>query len=430
MQTKVLEVELSEGLTAIQVDAAYKSYHILVRYNRLPLGWITIPTAQVNQITKEHLEEVIKNKIGYRLLHQAQRRQFMPVQASVPAAHTSEGISVIVCTRNRTQFLARCLDTLFTLEYPTFEIIVVDNAPSNNDTLELTTGMPVRYVREDRPGLDWARNRGIAEANYSIVAFTDDDACVDKFWLQAIAKTLADPDVTAVTGLVAPAELETRAQHIFEFGYGGMGHGFSYRKLSRKTLSDRQMLRSGSVGIGVNMAFRRAIFQQTGLFDTALDVGTPSCGAGDIEMFFRLLSKGYTFVYDPAMLVWHTHRQHLPELQKQIKDNGRSFGCYLITCFKNKNIKLSSILIFFLLDWIGTWHFRNFLKPRAPLSRKFVLIELAGMLQSPGAYRASQAYACKIAAKTPSEDKQAYIRNEPAAPVPSQQVQEKTNSNA
>ena len=64
-------------------------------------------------------------------------------------------------------------------------------------------------MRENRPGLDWARNRGIAEARHDIIAFTDDDVRVDRAWLRAIGNAFLDPEIMGVTGFIAPAELES-----------------------------------------------------------------------------------------------------------------------------------------------------------------------------------------------------------------------------
>ena len=65
-----------------------------------------------------------------------------------------------------------------------YEIIVVDNASATPDTERVAgeAGPRIRYVRENRPGLDWARNRGIVETSGEVVAFTDDDCVVDPGW--------------------------------------------------------------------------------------------------------------------------------------------------------------------------------------------------------------------------------------------------------
>ncbi len=97
-------------------------------------------------------------------------------------------------------------------------------------------------------------------------------------------------------------------------------------------MSDRRLLWASGFGVGVNMAFRREVLDAIGGFDVALDVGTPSRGGGDVALFHRFVARGYTLHYDPSALVWHTHRRQFAALHRQVYDNGRSFGCYLIRC--------------------------------------------------------------------------------------------------
>ncbi|MBD2166557.1 glycosyltransferase [Calothrix membranacea FACHB-236] len=397
MPTKVLDLEFSEEIEPIWGGEGYDSLWILVRYHQVPIGWVWVSFSNPSMpmVSAEQLRQAIAQQLGQKILLATVGSQYLTQKVE---QQTKEPISVVVCTRDRAEQLADCLQGLLALDYPTYEIIVVDNAPSNDDTYKLAASLPVRYVREERPGLDWARNRGIAEARYGIVAFTDDDARADRFWLQAIAKAFAEPEVMAVTGFVAPAELETPAQFMFELDYGGMGHGFGRRIVRTETLTERNLLWASSFGVGANMAFRRDIFTHIGNFDIALDVGTPSHGAGDIEMFHRLVAQGHTLVYDPAVIVWHTHRRHKSALHRQIYDNGRSFGCYLLTCWRNRTVQGTSILKFFLYDWLFKWILHNLVRPPRKLPRYIAVIELAGMLTSPLAYRKSQAWAKKISA--------------------------------
>lgn len=85
----------------------------------------------------------------------------------------------------------------------------------------------MRYVCEPLPGLDNARNRAALTAHGEIVAYTDDDVVVDVNWVRGLAEVFVlDVDVTAVTGLVLPLELETESQALFE-EYGGFSRGFN-----------------------------------------------------------------------------------------------------------------------------------------------------------------------------------------------------------
>jgi hypothetical protein len=134
------------------------------------------------------------------------------------------------------------------------------------------------------------------------------------------------------------------------------------------------------------MAFRKAVFARIGGFDTALDVGTPSHGGGDVEMFHRLVAKEHLFVYDPSMLVWHYHRREASALKKQVFDNGRSFGCYLIDCYRKRTVSRWTIIKFFLKEWLFKWNLKNLFSRRSTIPASYTLNEMRGILTSPFAY--------------------------------------------
>ncbi|MGH7230430.1 MAG: glycosyltransferase family 2 protein, partial [Nitrospiraceae bacterium] len=306
MPTKVCEMEFSKEVHPIWGTERYDWLHVLARYHGHPVGWVSVANSRREPvILADRVRQAMSDQVVLSLGRHSLRVSDDPPFAGAPFLCS---ISVVVCTRDRSDLLAGCLQSLLALDYPNYEIIVIDNAPSSDETARLVAAYPVRYVREDRPGLDWARNRGIAEASHEIIAFTDDDARADPRWLQALANAFANPEIKAVTGLVAPAELETPAQHLFEFTYGGMGKGMQRRIVRTQSVSTQDLFWAHVLGVGANMAFRRDIFADIGAFDVALDVGTPSGSGGDLEMFHRLVAKGHTLVYEPAALVWHVHR--------------------------------------------------------------------------------------------------------------------------
>lgn len=257
--------------------------------------------------------------------------------APQPPAVPEDGwpmVTVAVCTRNRPELLAGCLDALARLEYPRHEVLVVDNAPAGEAARELAAGRGVRYVREARPGLDWARNRALAEARGEIVAFTDDDARPDPRWLRALAAPFLDnPLVAVVTGLVLADELDTEAQQLFE-RYGGFGRGFRRRwaRYDPAQAEDWRLIGTGQFGTGANLALRRTAALALGGFDPALDVGTATDGGGDLEMMFRALREGWILAYEPRALVRHRHRRDLDGLARQVAANGTGFRAYLERC--------------------------------------------------------------------------------------------------
>lgn len=303
---------------------------------------------------------------------------------------TPPPISVVVCTRDRAQLLQCCLNALRQLDYPNYEVIVVDNASRDDATARVVAATPFRYVREDRPGLDWARNRGIAEAGHAIIAYIDDDAQAAPGWLRGLAAAFADPLVAAVTGLVVPSELATPAQQLFE-QYGGMGKGALTRQFQRARLCARDLLSAHQVGVGANMAFRRTTFAQVGHFDTALDVGTPSSGGGDLDMFHRVLVAGLTLRYEPSVVVYHQHRRELEALRRQLYANGRSFGVYLLKIWKQGDVERAAVARF-AAGWVGGWLLKRWiarLLGRLDFPAALVWAELWGACSAPWAYHAT-----------------------------------------
>ena len=190
----------------------------------------------------------------------------------------------------------------------------------------------------------------------------------------------------AVTGLVTPMKLDTDAQRYFEDVYGGMGKGFQPRWVRRDRLPLGGVLWSSGFGVGANMAFRRAVFDSTGPFDPALDVGTATRGGGDIEFFHRVVAMGHTLVYEPSAIVWHEHRKDWAALKRQLADNGCGFACYLMACARNATVDRGQILRFALFDWGVAWLLRRLIRPRAH-QRGMVLAEIGGALKAVSAYR-------------------------------------------
>jgi glycosyltransferase involved in cell wall biosynthesis len=93
--------------------------------------------------------------------------------------------SIVVCTKNRTHHWRRCLDSIFASNTPETEIIVVDNATSDNQTKQLSQNYLARYIREPHHGLNWARSRGALEAGGETVFYIDDDVIMEKECLAA-----------------------------------------------------------------------------------------------------------------------------------------------------------------------------------------------------------------------------------------------------
>src|SRR5438034_238966 len=92
-------------------------------------------------------------------------------------------VSVIVCSYNGGATLAACLKSLGKIDYPAYEVVLVDDG-STDQTPEIATRFPnIRYIRQDNHGLSHARNTGAAAAVGDVFAYTDSDCMADKDWL-------------------------------------------------------------------------------------------------------------------------------------------------------------------------------------------------------------------------------------------------------
>ena len=225
------------------------------------------------------------------------------------------GLSVVVCTRNRSKSLDECLAVLKQQQNYLNEIIVVDNGSSDNETKQVCGKHEVVYYREDRVGLDYARNTGARNAKFDIVAYLDDDVTVHAEWALRLLETFKDETVAAMTGLVLPAELSTRSQQIFE-EFWSFNKGYE-EKVYTTDFIESNVPPVWEIGAGANMAFRTKFLRKYNYFDERLDAGAAGC-SGDSEMWYRILFNGGKIVYNPNAIVYHTHRHEFSDLRKQL----------------------------------------------------------------------------------------------------------------
>jgi GT2 family glycosyltransferase len=224
-------------------------------------------------------------------------------------------VTVVIATASRTAALEICLASMCDLRYPSFDVIVVDNHPHIPGSEEVVHAfadrLSVRYIPEPRPGESVARNRGLVEAGSDIVAFSDDDAIVDRNWLGWMIEPFRDPEVAGVGGMILGLELATETQKLFEYYYGG---GVARQLVQRSyDLGPNRSKRflypfwGAMFGSGPSMAFRRAELIRVGGFDPALAAGSPAGAGCDIEAFSRVVLRGGRVINQPRAVCWHEH---------------------------------------------------------------------------------------------------------------------------
>ncbi|MEI3854588.1 MULTISPECIES: glycosyltransferase family 2 protein [unclassified Ensifer] len=246
-----------------------------------------------------------------------------------------ERVAVVIATRDRAESLDRCLTSLFDQTRAPDEVVVVDNAPASTATADLLSARyrgRVHYVLEPTPGLGRAHNSGLRYVSSDIVLFTDDDVVLDRHWVEAMAAPMEeDGTVGCVTGLILPAELETRAQ-VWTERHGGFGKGLQRRVYDLKANRPKSVLfpfTAGQFGSGANMAFRASALRRVGGFDSALGAGTLARGGDDLAAFFAIVNGGFQLVYQPQGIIWHYHRRGEEGMRRQAYCYGMGLGAYL-----------------------------------------------------------------------------------------------------
>lgn len=222
--------------------------------------------------------------------------------------------SVVVCTHRRREDLDRLLATLVQLDPAPLEILVVDNDPGEEDCRAAVLAAGCRYLRENRRGLDNARNAGIAAVTGDVVAFVDDDCVAPPDWLAHLPLEFADPNVAALTGPAFPHLLDTPSRRRME-RQASLARGLRRVAFDWTTFP---VAGAGAIGVGANMAFRRRALTALGPqpFPPELDAGTATESGGDTYVIARLLARGHRVVYDPNTFVYHRHRADAEALHR------------------------------------------------------------------------------------------------------------------
>ena len=231
-----------------------------------------------------------------------ERRQPKPALADVSREYADAGfppgrrrdwpkVSVLICARNAAETLDECLRSVAKLDYPDYDVIVV-----NDGSTDATGEIARRYAGVtvmDTPhgGLSAARNAALERAIGSIVAYTDADVCVDPAWLIYLVQPFLRSDVAGAGGPnVVPEDDPWMAQCVAR-SPGAPTHVLLDDRLAEHVP-------------GCNMAYRRDALRAIGGFDPAYHAA-----GDDVDVCWRLQARGQQIGFAPSALVWHRHRR-------------------------------------------------------------------------------------------------------------------------
>jgi glycosyltransferase involved in cell wall biosynthesis len=347
----VAECDVSTEIPSISAPRAGIEALVLVRIFSEPIAMLsmTLPDGGLSASS-------LAREIALRLAPQLQERLTdcglpwtgeLPVDGLIPPRTPSflasrelvqrdgPSMTVAICTHDRPNSLRIALETLLEQRYQRLRILVIDNAPPNDDTRQVVSavasGRDIQYAVEPRPGLSWARNRAADLADGEIVAWVDDDVRCDPWWATEIARGFVEePAADVVTGTVVPSELETQSQMMFDqYSSVRRRRGFTRVVFSPGTRQQQSPLYPmPPFGIGANMAFRRTALKTIGGFDCALGAGTVARTAEDTAAFSAVLLSGGRIVYQPSAIVHHRNRQEDDALRDLMLGHGRGLGAF------------------------------------------------------------------------------------------------------
>jgi GT2 family glycosyltransferase len=238
--------------------------------------------------------------------------------------------TVVICTRNRSAQLEKCLSAIFDQTLKPAEVIVVDNAPNDSSTREATERWGVRYLVEPELGLSRARNRGASESKSEIVAYIDDDALPNRDWLEQFLAVFRQEEILAAGGRTIPPKESAEVVQLCSM-IQGPGTALDSLIVDKAHPQWFEITAFGGLGGGGNMALRRSAFDNWEGFDERL--GFPGAAGEEQFAVFSLVDKGYRVAYVPEAVVTHPSVYTVDGLRSRYLDACAYATSYLMFLF-------------------------------------------------------------------------------------------------
>ena len=217
----------------------------------------------------------------------------------------SPDLSVVIATRNRADLLRQTLEHLRRQQLGglCWELLVVDNG-SEDDTdesiREALEFLPLRPLRESRPGKNRALNKAVSVARSQLLVFTDDDVIPDRAWLSELHRAATRwPTDTVFAGRIEPR---------FPAATPGWLADPGWRRSTVVFCRYAPQPGEGSVELapfGANLAIRRSVFQSFRYDESIGPRGRSYAMGSESEFLARLQESGRRFIYVPTARVDH-----------------------------------------------------------------------------------------------------------------------------
>lgn len=209
-------------------------------------------------------------------------------------------LTIVIPAYNEEDQLERCLQAISEQSLLPDEVIVVDNNSSDR-TAEIARRFPfVKLLHEERQGLRFTRDTGVAAATGDIIGRIDADTRISEGWCARIREIFADGNIDAASGPCYYHDMPAKRT------------GFKADKLIRRALfkADGQPILYGS-----NMVFRRKSWHKV-----AKKLCTNGVFFEDVDITIHMRQLKMNAVYDEALIVGVSSRR-LEDSPKEFYSN-------------------------------------------------------------------------------------------------------------
>lgn len=222
--------------------------------------------------------------------------------------NTPPSVAVIVLSWNGERFLKPCLEAVLAQDYPTLELMVVDNASTDESATIVRTYAPqVRLIQSDENlGFAGGNNAGLRATQADIVVLLNQDTVVQPGWLAALIGTLADSKIGIVGGkalypdgkTIQHAGARVKAGDAFteHIGLGQLDKG------QFNQLADMEYV------TGAAFAIHRRVLERLGELDEAYYPAFYE----EVDYCYRARRAGFRVVYQPQAVFLHHETASLP----------------------------------------------------------------------------------------------------------------------
>lgn len=274
-------------------------------------------------------------------------------------------VSVIICTCNRYELICDTINSICNNSIKPFELIIVDQSDNMDHMNLILKDLNRKYknivIQHDNgKGLSRARNLGGRLATGVILAYTDDDAYVDKDWIKSIIDVFKDKNYrTGITGgKIIPVYYEKESEwempKQWQYLLPAYDRGDYYGRYE-----------NGDLPPGVNYATLKSLFETIGGFNEKLGVNAGKkfqIFGEDSEFSLKVKDLGYDLIYNYKNIVYHPvplSRQSQNFLNKRLFTEGRTQIFIHFNLNKTKKINMIKLLfrkIIALLKYILSNH--------------------------------------------------------------------------